>query len=514
MNLKVRWAVILIVLGWSLFSMLPLKDKINLGLDLQGGMHVVLGVDTDKAVDGKIDNTVVQLRKELAAEKINFNFVQKASGGKINISLKTPEDFNKAKNIVSKNYTTLQDVSISEENTLSYILDPKAVKDIKESAVDQSLEVVRNRVDQFGVSEPIIQRQGTNQVVVQLPGVTDPERAINLIGKTAQLTFHLVDDTVSESEAASGNIPFDDIILYQKHTDKETGAVSKIPFVLKRDVVLTGDYLTDAQVSLNSNYGQPIVEFKLDAAGSKLFEELTGENIGKRMAIVLDDNVYSAPVIKSKIPGGSAYIDGMSNMQEAKDLAIVLRAGSLPAPVKIEENRTVGPSLGADSIKAGINACIIGFILIVAFMAVYYKWSGWVANLALFTNFIIILGVMAQFGATLTMPGIAGIILTVGMAIDANVLIFERVREELRLGRTPMNAMEYGYHKAFSSIIDAHVTNIVSAIVLYQFGTGPIKGFAVTLAIGIVASLFTAIFVTRVIFWTYMGKREVKSLSI
>ena len=279
-------------------------------------------------------------------------------------------------------------------------------------------------------------------------------------------------------------------------------------------MVLTGDYLTDAQVSLNSNYGQPIVEFKLDAAGSKLFEELTGENIGKRMAIVLDDNVYSAPVIKSKIPGGSAYIDGMSNMQEAKDLAIVLRAGSLPAPVKIEENRTVGPSLGADSIKAGINACIIGFILIVAFMAVYYKWSGWVANLALFTNFIIILGVMAQFGATLTMPGIAGIILTVGMAIDANVLIFERVREELRLGRTPMNAMEYGYHKAFSSIIDAHVTNIVSAIVLYQFGTGPIKGFAVTLAIGIVASLFTAIFVTRVIFWTYMGKREVKSLSI
>ncbi|MGE4268530.1 MAG: protein translocase subunit SecD [Deferribacterales bacterium] len=514
MNLKVRWAVILILLAWSLYSMFPLKDKINLGLDLQGGMHVVLGVDTDKAVEGKIDNTVVQLRKELAAEKINFNYVQKASGGKINISLKTPEDFNKAKDVIAKSYNTLQDVSISEENTLSYILDPKAVKEIKESAIDQSLEVVRNRVDQFGVAEPIIQRQGTNQVVVQLPGITDPERAINLIGKTAQLTFHMVDDTVSEAEAASGNIPFDDIILYQKHTDKATGAVSKIPFVLKRDVVLTGDYLTDAQVSFSNTYSQPIVEFKLDAAGSKLFEELTGENIGKRMAIVLDDNVYSAPVIKSKIPGGSAYIDGMSNMQEAKDLAIVLRAGSLPAPVKIEENRTVGPSLGQDSINAGVKASAIGFVLIVVFMGIYYRWSGWVANIALFTNFVIILGVMAQFGATLTLPGIAGIILTVGMAVDANVLIFERVREELRLGRTPLNALEYGYEKAFSTIMDANITTIIAAIVLFQFGTGPIKGFAITLSIGIVASLFTAIFVTKAVFWTFLGKKDVKSLSI
>lgn len=514
MNLKVRWAVILIVLAWSLYSMLPLKDKINLGLDLQGGMHVVLGVDTDKAVDAKIDNTVVQLRKELAAEKINFNYVQKASGGKINISLKTPEDFTKAKDIISKSYNTLQDVSISEENTLSFILEQKAIKDIKESAIDQSLEVVRNRVDQFGVAEPIIQRQGTNQVVVQLPGITDPERAINLIGKTAQLKFYMVDDSVSETEAASGNIPFDDIILYQKHTDAATGTTSKFPYVLKRDAVLTGDYLTDAQVNINSSYGQPIVEFKLDAAGSKLFEELTGENIGKRMAIVLDDNVYSAPVIKSKIPGGSAYIDGMANMQEAKDLAIVLRAGSLPAPVKIEENRTVGPSLGQDSINAGVKASAIGFVLIVIFMGIYYRWSGWVANIALFTNFVIILGVMAQFGATLTLPGIAGIILTVGMAVDANVLIFERVREELRLGRTPLNALEYGYEKAFSTIMDANITTIIAAIVLFQFGTGPIKGFAVTLSIGIVASLFTAIFVTKAVFWTFLSRKEVKSLSV
>lgn len=514
MNLKVRWALILIVLGWSLYSMFPLEKKIKLGLDLQGGMHVVLGVDTEKAVESRVESTSVQIRKELAAEKINFSYVQKSGKDKINISLKTPQDMDKVKNLVSKNYPTLQDVSISEENTLSYIIEPKSVKQIKDSAVEQSLEVVRNRIDQFGVSEPVIQRQGENQVVVQLPGITDPERAINLIGKTAQLRFYLVDEEVSAAEVERGNIPFDDVILYQKKTDEAGKTLSKVPYVLKREAALTGEYITDAEVNFSNTYNLPIVQFKLDAAGSKLFEELTGENIGKRMAIVLDDNVYSAPMIKTRIPGGSAYIDGMDSLDEAKDLAIVLRAGSLPAPVQIEENRTVGPSLGNDSINSGVKASVIGFVAIVIFMGIYYRLSGWVANIALFTNFVIILGVMAQFGATLTLPGIAGIILTVGMAVDANVLIFERVREELRQGRTPLNALEYGYEKAFSTIMDANITTIIAAIVLFQFGTGPIKGFAVTLSIGILASLFTAIFVTRVIFWSYLGKKEVKSLSI
>lgn len=514
MNLKVRWALILILLGWSLYSMFPLDKKIKLGLDLQGGMHVVLGVDTDKAVEARVESTVVQIRKELAAEKIDFGYVQKSGKDKINIALKAPQDMDKVKNLVSKNYPALQDVSISEENALSYIIEPKTVKEIKDSAVEQSLEVVRNRIDQFGVSEPIIQRQGEDQVVVQLPGITDPDRAINLIGKTAQLRFYLVDDAVSQAELDSGNIPFDDIVLYQKQTDETGKTIGKVPYVLKREAALTGEYITDADVNFSNTYNLPIVQFKLDAAGSKLFEELTGENIGKRMAIVLDDNVYSAPMIKTRIPGGSAYIDGMESLDEAKDLAIVLRAGSLPAPVKIEENRTVGPSLGNDSINAGVKASIIGFVAIVIFMGIYYRWCGWVANLALFTNFFIILGVMAQFGATLTLPGIAGIILTVGMAVDANVLISERVREEIRLGRTPLNALEYGYEKAFSTIMDANITTIIAAIVLFQFGTGPIKGFAVTLSIGIIASLFTAIFVTKVIFWSFLGKKEVKSLSI
>lgn len=515
MNLKLRWAFIAIVIGWALFSMMPLGEKLKLGLDLQGGMHVVLGVDTDKAVEAKVEAVANQLRKELATEKVDFSYVQKTDKNSITIALKSEEAFEKAKSLVADNYPDLQDISISDENMLSFMLDARAAERVREYAVDQSLEVIRNRIDEFGVSEPVIQRQGKKQVVVQLPGVTDPDRAINLIGKTAQLKFYIVDDNVSPEEAETGNIPFDDMILYQKQTDKTTGqTLGRVPFVVKKEAVLTGEYLVDAEVNISSTYNLPIVQFNLDAAGSKLFEELTADNIGNRMAIVLDDNVYSAPVIRSRIPGGSAYIDGIGTMQEAKDLAIVLRAGSLPAPVSIGENRTVGPSLGQDSINSGVQAALIGLALIVVFMLVYYRLAGVVANIALATNFVIILGVMSQFGATLTLPGIAGIILTIGMSVDANVLIFERVREELRLGRTPMNALEYGYEKAFSTIMDANITTIIAAIVLFQFGTGPIKGFAVTLSIGILASLFTAIFVTRAVFWTFLSGKDMNKLSI
>ncbi|MGD9808151.1 MAG: protein translocase subunit SecD [Deferribacterales bacterium] len=514
MNLKLRWAFIIVVLAWTIFSMFPLNEKLKLGLDLQGGMHVVLGVDTDKAVEAKVEAIANQLRKELATEKIDFAFVQKTDMKSLSVSLKSPEAFEKAKALIADNYPSLQDISIGKENTLSFMLDSQTVDRVREYAVDQSLEVVRNRIDEFGVSEPIIQRQGKSSVVVQLPGVTDPDRAIGLIGKTAQLKFYIVDDNVSAQEAEGGNIPFDDIILYQKQTDAQGNTIGRVPFVVKKDAVLTGEYLVDAEVSFSNSYNTPIVQFSLDAAGSKLFEEITADNIGNRMAIVLDDNVYSAPVIRSRIPGGSAYIDGIDTLAEAKDLAIVLRAGSLPAPVSIEENRTVGPSLGQDSINSGIKAAGIGLALIVIFMAIYYRLSGLVANIALATNFIIILGIMSQFGATLTLPGIAGIILTIGMSVDANVLIFERVREELRMGRTPLNALEYGYEKAFSTIMDANITTIIAAIVLFQFGTGPIKGFAVTLSIGILASLFTAIFVTKAVFWTFLTGKDVNKLSI
>jgi len=515
MKYKMRWVIIIAVIAWSLYSMFPLKEKINLGLDLQGGMHVVLGVETDKAVEAKIESYVIQIRNELNDEKINFSYVQKTKEGKVQIGLADDRSQDKIREIMEKRYSGLQESGIDADGkTIAFSLTEEAVKKIKENAVKQSLEVVRNRVDEFGVAEPVIQRQGKEQVVVELPGVTDPDRAIKLIGRTAQLKFYIVDDKVSAEDLEAGNIPFDDIILYQKKKDRITGkTVSKVPFALKREAVLTGEYIVDANVIFN-NMNMPIVSFKLDAAGSKLFAEVTGQNVGKRMAIVLDGNVNSAPTINARIAGGSAIIEGRFTMEEAQDTAIVLRAGSLPAPVVIEENRTVGPSLGFDSIQKGVKAAGIGLILIIIFMAVYYRLSGLVANLALGLNFVIILGVMSQLGATLTLPGIAGIILTIGMSVDANVLIFERVREELRQGRTPYNALEFGYEKAFVTIIDANITTIIAAVVLFQFGTGPIKGFAVTLSIGILASLFTAIFVTRTVFSAFLSTKAAKKLSI
>ena len=516
MNLKLRWAVILIVIAWAVYSIYPLNQSIKLGLDLQGGMHVILGVETDKAVEAKIESLTGQVRKELSSADVEFEFVQKLDDGRIQVSVSEPSQVEAAKKVIEDNYPDLNNVTLTSSRTqLLYAMDGEAKERVKENAVAQSLEVVRNRVDEFGVSEPVIQRQGDEQVVVQLPGVTDPERAIKLIGKTAQLKFYIVDDKVSLEDVKSGNIPFGDIVLYQKITDKTTGKVlDRVPYVLERDAVLTGEYIVDANVNFSNTYNTPMVQFKLDAAGSKLFEEVTAANIGKRMAIVLDNNVYSAPTIQSRISGGSAVIEGIGSLEEAKDTAIVLRAGSLPAPVNIEENRTVGPSLGRDSISSGITAALIGVALIIVFMLIYYKLAGLLANIALLLNFLIILGVMSQFGATLTLPGIAGIILIIGMSVDANVLIFERVREELRQGRTPLNALEYGYEKAMVTIMDANITTIIAAVVLFQFGTGPIKGFVVTLSIGILASLFTAIFVTKTIFASILRKRDAKTLSI
>jgi preprotein translocase subunit SecD len=516
MSYKLRWLVILIVAAASIYGMFPLNEKIKLGLDLQGGMHVVLGVKADKTVEAKMDNLVVQIKKELNSNNIKFAYVQKTSDNKINIALADSKDSEKVKELIKKNYPMLKDASLSADaKSITFAMSEDEIKRIKDYAVEQAAQVIRNRIDEFGVSEPLIQRQGEDQILVQLPGVTDPERAISLIGKTAQLKFQIVDDTVTPQDIESGNIPFDDIVLYKKVIDKTTGKlIKKIPYALKREVMLTGDYLVDAEVRISSQFNEPYVWIKFDAAGSKLFEEITGEYVGKKMAIVLDNNVYSAPTINERIAGGSAQISGSFTMETAKDLAIVLRAGSLPAPVEILENRTVGPSLGQDSINKGFKAAIIGFVLVMIFMAVYYKLSGIIADVALLSNFVIILGIMSYFGATLTLPGIAGLILTIGMSVDANVLIFERIREELRLGRSALNGIEAGYEKAMSTILDANITTLIAAVVLFQFGTGPIKGFAVTLSIGILASMFTAIFVTRTIFMSIYGRKDSAKLSI
>jgi preprotein translocase subunit SecD len=381
-------------------------------------------------------------------------------------------------------------------------------------AVDQALETIRNRIDQFGVSEPDIRPQEGNRILIQLPGIKDPERAIGLIGRTARLEFKLVDEENSVEEALKGKMPPGGEILYQEIIDTKTGRMRKVPYLLKKRTLLTGEYITDARVQIDSQYNEPYVSLSFDNRGARLFERITEENIKKKLSIVLDDKVYSAPVIQDKISGGRAQITGRFTTDEARDLAIVLRAGALPAPVKILEERTVGPSLGKDSIDKGFKSMIIAGIVVILFMAVYYGLSGVIADLALLLNVLFIMAALAFFGATLTLPGIAGMILTIGMSVDANVLIFERIREELRLGKTSRAAIEGGYQKALVTILDANVTTLIAALVLFQFGTGPVRGFAVTLSIGIFASLFTAIFATRVVFDFLYVHRRIKRVSI
>lgn len=495
---------------------------IVLGLDLQGGLHLVFEVEGDKAVEITTDRYAATLRNLFEKKKLTAD-VNK-SGLNIIVSPSNIE----TRKVVEDNYPTL--IPVETGNRLVYKISDKEARRIKDSAVDQALETIRNRIDQFGVAEPTIVRQGENEIVVQLPGVKDPKRAIELIGKTAQLEFRLVDD---ESPVAAelpqsilpgeeetllkqfaGKIPEDNEILFEKKVNRETGAVRKLPILLKKQAALTGDLLSEAKVSIDSRFNESYVSLSFNTAGAKLFEEITGANVKKRLAIILDNAVYSAPVIQEKIAGGNAQITGSFTDTEAKDLAIVLRAGALPAPMKMLQNVTVGPSLGRDSIEAGKIAGIIGTIAVVVFILFYYRLSGVIANFALLLNIILLLGAMASLNATLTLPGIAGIILAIGMAVDSNVLMFERMREELRASKTPASAVDSGYSKAFWTIFDSHVTTLITASVLFQFGTGPIKGFAVTLSLGVAINLFTALIGTKTVFDLLLSRVKVRTLSI
>ncbi len=469
-------------------------------------MHIVLEVDTDKAIEGKIDNAAAQIRKDLESEQLDYTFVRKQNVYNVAVGLSDAKDRQKVVDTIDKNYPYLTQVSL-DDNEKSILFGMKNADENRwrQDAVDQSIEVLRNRIDEFGVAEPLIQKQGSNKIVVQLPGLEDPDEALNLIGKTAVLSFHLVDENVT-AEAIKAGLqaqPIDVALLPYKMTDPVTGGTmpSTVMMAVKKEPVLTGSYLMDAEVMVSPQDNRPYVAIKFDPTGAKLFEEITKNNLQRNLAIVLDGTIYSAPTIQTVISGGEASISGSFTFKEANNLAIVLKAGSLPAPVTVAENRTVGASLGDDSIKSGVTASITGFILIVLFIGIYYRLSGINADIA-------------QFKATLTLPGIAGIMLTLGMAVDANVLIFERIREELRKGRTVINAIDIGYSKALSAIIDSNLTSLIAAVVLFQFGTGPIKGFAITLSIGLIASMFTAIFVTRTIFMSFMYKRTIKHLSI
>ena len=397
-------------------------------------------------------------------------------------------------------------------------------KEDLQDAMARAIEIIRNRIDQYGVAEPLIAKQGDRWIVVQLPGITNPDQAKSLIGKTALLEWTMVDDSDAARKAydavAQTAEPFKDGKLdpaVAKALPKDARLVPDREgryYVLKASAALTGAELKDARVDTVGGMGFPSVNFKLSPEGARKFDALTAANVGKSLAIVLDGVIYSAPSIKSRISGGSGVIEGQFTMDDARNLAIVLRAGALPAPVNVIEERTVGPGLGEDSIRKGVMSCVVGLGLIFLFMGTYYRLSGWVANGALTLNLLYLLAAMAYFRATLSLPGIAGIVLTMGMAVDANVLIFERIREELRNGKPLRLAVDAGYDKVFWTIFDAHVTNLISAIFLFQFGTGPIKGFAVTLTLGILISLFTSIFVTRAVFDTYLGSRSNPQLSI
>lgn len=495
---------------------------IALGLDLQGGIYLLFEVEGDRAVEITTDRIAQRLKSIL--NKGKFGAEVKVKGVQIKVSPNTFE----IKKAVEEAYSKLEIVPSDKE--LIFQISPEEAKKIRNNATDQALETIRNRVDQFGVAEPVIRRQDENEIVVQLPGYTDPKRAVELIGKTAQLEFMLVDDESPVAaelpsrvklgdeneilEKFKDKIPADDVILFQRIENKETGEVYKKPFLLKKEVLLSGDLLTEARVAIDRRFNEPYVSITFNSTGAKIFEEVTGKYVKKRLAIILDGNVYSAPVIQDRISGGSAQITGSFSLDEAKDLAIVLKAGALPAPVKLIQNVTVGPSLGRDSINAGKKAGLIAVLLVVVFMAFYYKVSGLIADLAMVLNVILLLGAMAALNATLTLPGMAGIVLAIGMAVDSNVLMFERMREELRAGKTPRAAVDSGYDKAFITIVDAHITTLITAAVLYQFGTGPIKGFAVTLFLGVLINLFTALVGTKTVFDLINSRREVRKLSI
>lgn len=503
--------------GASEPDMWPHK-KINLGLDLQGGMHLVLEVQTEKAVENAMSLKISDIRQTLrkkAMKNRGVTLVDQSS--KLNVKLLSPDDLAAFKGIIADDFPDLEVVSTSQGVKMVVVtLAMKAdeAERVKKLAADQALETIRNRIDEFGVSEPDIRKQGENRILIQLPGITDTKNAKDLIGKTATLQFRLVDEEGDVRAALESHAPAGSELLHLIRKDPATGAESSTPMLIKKRVLLTGDSLTDARVLFDNMANEPYVSIEFDRKGARIFGKITGDNINRRLAIVLDDTVYSAPVIRSKIAGGQAQITGGFAMEEARVLAIALRAGALPAPVKILEERTVGPTLGADAIRKGIWSMVIGGLAVVLFMMIYYKASGLIADVALILNVVLIAAGLAAFQATLTLPGIAGIILTIGMAVDANVLIFERIREELNLGQSPIAAVEAGFEKATLTILDANVTTLIAAMVLFQFGSGPVKGFAVTLGIGILSSLFTALVVSRLLFNSILRKANVKTLSI
>ena len=480
------------------------NQQINLGLDLQGGSYLLLEVETGAVIEDQLNNLVDSLREEMRSQRIGYRSLGLEDDA-IRFTLTDPAQADQVEQIVQD---LGQDVTIdvAEQGRVTVDLSDQARRERIANAVTQSIEIVRRRIDETGVREPTIQRQGDNRIVVQLPGINNPERMKEILGKTARLTFRLVD----ENARPGGDIPPGSEVLPSDEVGPNGEPARQ--FVIRKRIMVSGENLTDAQPTFQE--GQPVVSFTFDTVGAKRFGEATQENVGRPFAIVLDGEVISAPVIREPILGGQGVISGDFTVQEANDLALLLRAGALPAPLTIVEERTVGPGLGADSVRAGEFAAILALIAVIFFMVMFYGVFGALADVALIANLILIMGALSGLQATLTLPGIAGIVLTLGMAVDANVLVFERIREEARNFKNVLSAVDAGYRRALTTIFDANITTLIAALLLYYFGSGPVRGFAVTLAIGLVTSMFTAIMVTRLMVAGWLRRTRAQSLPI
>ncbi len=485
------------------------NQAMNLGLDLRGGSHLLLEVDVRSVFREQLNNLVQSMRNDLRNARIPYRDIGSTAAAATVTIIDPQDNLERARRILRDLEQGLEVVDQGEGRLLVRYTDA-AQRERADQALAQSIEIVRRRVDEFGTAEPTIQRQGDDRILVQLPGVDDPERVKQLIGRTARMSFHLVDDRYPPgSQMPSAAPPGSMFAVLQ---DERTTGGQPVTYVLQRRVLVSGDMLVDAQPTYSE--GQPVVSFRFNSLGARRFAQVTQQNVGRPFAIVLDDRIISAPVIREPILGGSGIITGGFTTEEARDLAVLLRAGALPAPMTILEERTVGPDLGADSVAAGEIAVMIGAVLVLLFMFLVYSTFGLFANLALVLNLVILVGAMSILQATLTLPGIAGIILTLGMAVDANVLIFERIREELNSGRTMLSAIDAGYQRAFTTILDANLTTLIAAILLFEFGSGPVRGFAVTLAIGLMTSMFTAILVTRFMIASYVAVRRPRALPL
>ncbi len=521
-----KWKTVLVLAVCLLFTLFALPNfiseevrddlpdwfpsrSLNLGLDLQGGSHLLLQVDFEYYHREQLQNLADSVRAALREAKYRYRKI-KLQGD--SVVFQSNAEYSNLLDLINKIDPMLEFVQL-DDNRYKVTYSAKQLADLKQKLLEQSIQIVNRRVNETGTREPIIQRQGEDRILVQVPGLQDPERLKKLLGKTAKMSFHLVDVTVSPQDIMMGRVPPGTrIMLADDHGNSiEKGGLPQ-RYAIKGRSVLSGDLLTGATATYER--GQPVVAFKFNSLGARKFAEITRKNVGKPFAIVLDNKVITAPRINEPILNGSGIISGNFTVQSANDLALLLRAGALPAPLKIIEERTVGPSLGADSIAAGEKAALLGIVLIMLFMFIVYGRFGFYANVALILNMIIIIGALSLFQATLTLPGIAGIVLTFGMAVDANVLIFERIKEEIRVGKSTKAAIEHGFRSAFSTIMDANITTLIAAALLFYFGTGTIKGFAVTLSIGIVSSMFSAILITRMQVYRWVNKARPKTVPI